>query len=76
MRRDRNKQVDQIGANLFAMEPELRTLEGMIAILRILGDADDAVDPACLAFLANFGGEALNTLSVSWHSSMENLRTS
>lgn len=76
MERDQQGQMEQIGANLFAMEPELRTLEGMIVILRILGDADDAVDPACLAFLANCGGEALSTLSVCWRSSIENLSTS
>ena len=74
MAKKQNRETDQIGASLFAMEPELRTLEGMIAILRVLGEADDAVDPACLSLLANCAGEAVSTLSDNWRSGMEGLR--
>lgn len=45
-------EVGRLSASRLAMEPELRNLESIIAILRVLGEADDAVDPACLSLLA------------------------
>jgi hypothetical protein len=73
MAKKQTTEVSQIGASLFAMEPELQTLEEMIAILRVLGEADDAVDPACLSLLADCAGEAVSTLSDNWRSGMESL---
>jgi hypothetical protein len=48
------------------MEPELRQLEGVVALLTILGKAPDSVEPIALSALARSGRQALEPLSNSW----------
>lgn len=59
---------------IHAMEPELRHLEGVVALLAILGEAQDSVEPAALSVLANSCRQALEPLSNSWRIVFAGLR--
>lgn len=59
---DRNDVVDL----MLQMEPELRLLAGVVAILRALSETADHVDSVALAMLAHTGGEALDELTATW----------
>lgn len=53
------------------MDSKLRTLEGIIAVVRVLGEADDAICPGCLSLLANCGADPVIALSGSWRDGKE-----
>jgi hypothetical protein len=53
------------------MEPELRQLEGVLALLTILGEAQDSIEPIALAALARSGRDAFDELEVSWRTIFE-----
>lgn len=46
-----------------ALEPELRTLHGVLVALRHLGERADPIDPAAIAVLAAAGEGALREVS-------------
>lgn len=51
---------------LFDMEPELRTLEGAVAILRALSTTADQIEPIALAPLAYLSAESLDKILDKW----------
>lgn len=55
------------------MEPELRHLEGVVALLTILGEAQDSVEPVALSALAKSARQIFETLSVSWRAAFEGM---
>jgi hypothetical protein len=44
---------------IYRMEPELHHLEGILATLRIFGEAQDSIEPAALATLTRSTKEAV-----------------
>ena len=74
----RGRQDDQVALRdaLFRMEPELQLLEGMIAALRILGEAQDSVDHSALATLAHCGQASLTEVQAGFRDALAALRTS
>ncbi|RWD31636.1 MAG: hypothetical protein EOS22_04230 [Mesorhizobium sp.] len=63
-------EIDLIRQNLFDIEPELRMLEGVAAILLSLSTAADQVEPVALAPLAHLGSEALEQILTSWRKAL------
>ena len=60
---------------LFEMEPPLRQIEGILALLTILGQATEPVEPAALAVLARAGQSAHEELSRQWHQVLAAVKT-
>ncbi|TGU42134.1 hypothetical protein EN789_33795 [bacterium M00.F.Ca.ET.146.01.1.1] len=52
------------------IEPELRTLEGVSAILLSLSTAADQIEPIALAPLAHLSSEALEQTFTSWRKAL------
>lgn len=48
------------------MEPELHHLEGILATLRVFGEAGDSVEPAALAALSRSMEGAVSELTDCW----------
>ncbi len=57
------------------MEPELRQLTGLLAALRILGEADDAIEPVAISSLARSAGSTLEDIEELWTTAIEALRS-
>ena len=57
---------------LFGMEPSLRQIEGVLALLTILGQA---TEPAALAVLARAGQSAHDELSHHWCQILDAMKT-
>jgi hypothetical protein len=55
---------------LFSMEPEIQLLEGVVALLRILAEADDSIEPVAIAAVADCCGEAVSEVSTSWRAAL------
>ncbi len=51
---------------IYRMEPELHQLEGILATLRIFGEAQDGIEPAALAALARSTEEAVINMTECW----------
>lgn len=60
---------------LLGMEPPLRQIEGILALLTILGQATEPVEPAALAVLARAGQSAHDELSLQWHQALAAVKT-
>jgi hypothetical protein len=56
------------------MEPALRHLEGVVALLTILGEAQDQIEPVALSALAKSARQIFEALSVSWRAAFEGMR--
>ncbi len=56
------------------MEPELRHLAGLITALRILGEADDCIEPVAISSLARCGRETVEELERNWRMAIGALR--
>ena len=56
------------------MEPDLRHLDGLIAALRILGEADDSIEPVAVSSLARCARETLEELERNWRTAIGALR--
>lgn len=71
--------TDKIDAHLrsvlFEMEPPLRHIEGVLALLTILGQATEPVEPAALAVLARSGQSAHDELSHHWCQILDAMKT-
>ncbi|PBB89533.1 MAG: hypothetical protein E5Y00_12175 [Mesorhizobium sp.] len=62
--------IDVVRQHLFDIEPELRTLEGLVAILHALSTTADQVEPIALAPLAHLSGEAVEKILSMWREAM------
>jgi hypothetical protein len=56
------------------MEPELRQLTGLLVALRVLGEADDAIEPVAISSLARSAGSTLDDIERLWRTAIEALR--
>lgn len=56
------------------MEPELRLLEGTVAVLRALSSTDDAVDPVAIEAVAYLAGDTVDRVSALWREASEQTR--
>lgn len=57
---------DEMTDAIYRMEPELHHLEGVLATLRIFGEAQDSIEPAALATLARSMEEAVVNMTEYW----------
>lgn len=48
------------------MEPELRQLDGLLAVLVLLGETSDSVEPIALSSLGRAARDAFETISENW----------
>lgn len=55
-------------------EPELRQLTGLLVALRVLGEADDAIEPVAISSLARSAGSTLDDIEQLWRTAIEALR--
>ncbi len=56
------------------MEPELRHLDGLITAFRILGEADDSIEPVAVSSLARCARETLEEIERNWRTAIGALR--
>lgn len=56
------------------MEPYLRHLEGLITAFRILGEADDSIEPVAVSSLARCARETLEEIEQNWRIAIGALR--
>lgn len=75
MARKREKPEDQVAIDvirqhLLDMEPELRMIEGLVAILHALSSTADQVEPIALAPLAYLGTEAVEKILSTWRQAL------
>ena len=52
------------------MEPELRQLAGLLVALRVLGEADDAIEPVAISSLAKSAGSTLDDIEELWRTAI------
>ncbi len=71
---DQTTPESAVGA-LDEMEPELRHLDGLITALRILGEADDSIEPIAMSSLARCARESLEQIEQDWRTAIRALRT-
>ena len=56
------------------MEPDLRHLAGLITAFRILGEADDAIEPVAVSSIARCALETLEEIERNWRTAIGALR--
>ncbi len=56
------------------IEPALRHLIGLVTALRILGAADDSVEPIAISSIARCAGTTLDEIEQSWRTAIGALR--
>lgn len=56
---------------LIRIEPDVRTLDGIVTALRILGDAQESIEPVALAALARCGTDAICEVKTGLRQAME-----
>jgi hypothetical protein len=56
------------------IEPELRHLDGLVTAFRILGEADDAIEPVAVSALARCARETLEEIERNWRAAIYALR--
>lgn len=59
---------------LDGIEPALRHLHGLITAFRILGEADDSVEPVAIASMARCARETLEEIERNWRTAIGALR--
>ncbi|WP_156465111.1 hypothetical protein [Mesorhizobium sp. Root552] len=59
---------------LDAIEPNVRHLTGLVAALRILGEAGDSIEPTAISALARCASETLDEIERDWRSAIDILR--
>lgn len=60
---------------LLEMEPPLRQIEGILALLTILSEATEPVEPNALAVLTRAGHSAHEELLCQWHEGIDAVQT-
>jgi hypothetical protein len=53
------------------MEPDLRHLAGLITAFRILGEADDSIEPVAVSSLARCARETPDELERNWRAAID-----
>jgi hypothetical protein len=56
------------------MEPNLRLLQGVVAVLKGLSEAADAVEPIALEAIAHLAGETVQEVVDRWQEAREAMR--
>lgn len=56
------------------MEPDLRHLDGLIRAFRILGEADDSIEPVAVSSLARCAQEMLEEIERNWRTAIGAIR--
>jgi len=56
------------------MEPHLRHLDGLVTAFRILGEADDSIEPVAVSSLARCVRETLEEIQRNWRTAIGALR--
>lgn len=56
------------------MEPDLRHLDGLITAFRILGEADDSIEPVAVSSLARCAQETLEEIERNWRTAIGAMR--
>lgn len=56
------------------IEPDLRHLCGLIATFRILGEADDPIEPVAISSLTRSAAETLEEIERNWRTAIGVLR--
>jgi len=59
---------------LHRMEPQLRLLEGAVAVLRALWETADSLEPIVLASLARLAEEPVDQLTTCWQEALDAAR--
>lgn len=68
------KSASRLPGALFQMEPDLQTLTGLLLACRVLGEADDHIEPAAIGAIARCGLEALERVTDGWQSLLKSNR--
>jgi hypothetical protein len=56
------------------MEPDLRHLDGLIAALRIMGEANDSIEPVAVSSLARCAQDTLEEIERNWRTAIGAMR--
>lgn len=64
-------EVNRVRELLFAIEPDLHLLKGVVALLRSLGEADDLIEPAAVAAVAHLAEEVADKVSETWRACLK-----
>ncbi len=56
------------------IEPGLQHLSGLITVLKILGEADESIEPIAISSLAGCAGETLDRIEQCWRTAIGGLR--
>lgn len=56
------------------MEPDLRHLDGLITAFRILGEADDSIEPVAVSSLARCAQDTLEEIERNWRTAIGAMR--
>ncbi len=59
---------------LDGMEPELRHLAGLVMTLRILGEANDSIEPLAISSISRSANDTLDAIDKSWRQAIAALR--
>lgn len=59
---------------LDGMEPELRQLNGLLVALRVIGEADDVIEPVAISSLSRSAGSTLDDIEQLWRTAIQSLR--
>ncbi len=70
----RRQDLETIVDTLDGMEPELRQLAGLVMTLRILGEADDSIEPLAISSIARSAGNTLDDIDRAWRDARADLR--
>lgn len=68
---DRRDQAVRLQELLHHMEPQLRLLQGAVAVLRALSETADSIEPVALAALAHLTGEPVEQIMACWRDAFD-----
>jgi hypothetical protein len=74
-RKSRSPGHDTAVESIDGMEPELRQLTGLLVALRVLGEADDTIEPVAISSLARSAGSTLDDIEQLWRTAIGALRS-
>lgn len=70
----RRAQAARLRELLYRMEPQLRLLQGAVAVLRALSETSDSLEPVALGALANLAGEPVERIAAGWQEALDTAR--
>ena len=71
----RRPQAGTLKNAVYLMEPDLHLFEGVVALLRILSESSEPIDPIAIEPVAQIAGEATERLLSQWRASTEMLQS-